>query len=165
MRYHVKERVLTLKDDFVVRDEKNNVAYVIKGQLFHIGDQFRIIDATNDEEVITIKQRVFDYTTHYDISSNGAEIASLHRKKEEATYGARYEVSTSDGMVLQVQGQFKDWDFNIIDHYGRLLGHITKEFAIFSDHYTVDVAPGVDGPFLIALAVILDEMREDGAKD
>ena len=80
-------------------------------------------------------------------------------------YGARFEVTTSDGMVLQIQGQFHEWDFTIIDHYGRLLGHITKEFAFLGDHYTVDVAPGVDGPFIIALAVILDEIREDGGKD
>lgn len=164
MRYHVKERALTLKDDFVVRDEHNNVAYEVKGHLFRIKDHFHIVDATNGEEVIEIRQRLLDYTTRYDLFSQGAELGSVHRK-EEATYGARFEVTTSDGMVLQIQGQFHEWDFTIIDHYGRLLGHITKEFAFLSDHYTVDVAPGVDGPFIIALAVILDEIREDGGKD
>lgn len=163
MRYHVKERILTLKDDFVVRDDSGNDLYHVNGRLLRIKDKWSIIDVSNGQEVLFVEQRLFAYTREYDLIQNGAQLATVRMQKpgHEMRREGIFEVSTRDGIEFQIRGDFKEWDFDIVDQYGRRLGHINKEFAIMHDYYVVDVAPGVDGPFMIALAVILDEAKED----
>jgi uncharacterized protein YxjI len=165
MRYHVKEKAISLStDDFVIRDDSGNVLYDVRGDIFRIGDSFSIRDKETGNEVVEIKQRIFAYTKQYHIYSGGEELATV-RKKPGPHERDLLDVSTRDSVVLYVRGDFKEWDFTVVDHYGRLLGHISREFAFFGDSYTVDVPPGVDGPFILALAIILDEIREDGGKD
>ena len=159
MRYRLKERAISLStDDFVIRDENNNVVFEVSGDLFHIGDTFSIRDRNTGEEVVHIKQRIFSHTAQYDIFMNGAEIASLHKRDEPHPH---VEVANSDGTVLYAQGSFEEWDLNIIDHYGRLFAHISKEFSIIGDSYTVDIAPGVNELLILSVAIVLDELRED----
>jgi uncharacterized protein YxjI len=168
MRYHVKERSLSLKDDFVVRDENGKVVYKINGKLIRIWDSFSLRDDETGEEVLHVKQKVFANTRQYEIySGNNTELATLRRKEEPGPHGERFEITTRDGMTLQIIGDFHEWDFKIIDHYGRLLGNISREwsFPLMGDHYTVDVAPGVDGPFIVVLTALLDEIREDFGKE
>ncbi|GER88611.1 hypothetical protein KDW_27730 [Dictyobacter vulcani] len=165
MRYHLKERALNLTDDFIIRDETGTVVYDVKGDFLKVGDTFAIYDHATGDEVLYLKKKILSDTTHYDIIQKGVEVASLRRRAQTLQAGITFEVSSKDGMVFYIQGNFNEWDFNIVDHYDRLLGHITREFAMFGDSYTVDVVPNVDGPFILAIAIILDEIREDGGKD
>ena len=163
MRYHLKERILSIKDDFVVRDDSGKELYDIKGDFLRIGDTWNLIDSQTREEVLFVKQRLFTHTREYNLIQNGTELATvrMQSKGSETRFEGPVEVNTRDGMVIEIRGDFKEWDFDIVDAYGRLLGHISKEFAIMRDYYTVDTAPQVDGPFMIAIAIILDELKED----
>ncbi|GCE45860.1 uncharacterized protein YxjI [Thermosporothrix hazakensis] len=164
MRYHVKEWIFPLGDNFTVRGDNGEVLYEVKARLISIGDHFTMYDKQTGEEVMRVKQRVLADTRQYELFKGDAEVATIHRK-HEATHGARFEIVTRDSVVLQVRGNFKEWDFEIVDQYGRVLGHVSREFAIFGDSYTVDTAPEIDGPFIVAIAIILDEMKEDRIKD
>jgi uncharacterized protein YxjI len=163
MRYHLKERILNIKDDFVVRDDAGNDIFDIKGDLLHIGDTWKILDAQTRQEILFVKQRLFTQTREYDLIRDNTQLATvrMQRPGHQTRFEGIVEVSTRDGAVIELRGDFQEWEFDVMDHYGHLLGHISKEFAIMRDYYTVDTAPNVDGPFVIALAVILDELKED----
>ncbi len=161
MRFFVRERALRIKDDFLVLDDHKEEVFEVKAKFFHIADHFKIYDKKTGDMLLEIKQKILAYTRQYEIIQNGISVATVRKVPEEVSPGDNFEINSSNGMVFHIQGDFKEWDFNVVDHYGRLLGHITREFAIFSDHYTVDVAQGVDALFIIALSVILDEVRED----
>jgi uncharacterized protein YxjI len=40
------------------------------------------------------------------------------------------------------------------------LGQISRRFSVFRDSYAVDIAPGVDAPFIIALAIVIEMVKE-----
>ena len=164
MRYHLKERFLTVSDDFVVRNDKNEVVFDVRGSFLRIGDYLRIYDRSTGDEIFSIKEKVFTYEKQYMFYQNGSEIATIRKKKEPEFANNFFEIDCASGAVLQLHGNFKEWDFEIVDQYARLYGHISREFAFMSDQYTVDVPDGIDAPFVIAVAVVLDEMREDGIK-
>lgn len=164
MRYHLKERFLTLKDDFLVRNDKGDIAFDIKGSLLRIGDHFHIYDRSTGEEIYSIKEKVFTYQKQYMFYQRGSEVATIRRKNEPNFPNNFFEINCASGVELQLRGDFKEWDFEIVDQYARLYGHISREFAFLSDHYTVDVPDGIDAPLVIAVAVVLDEMREDRVK-
>jgi uncharacterized protein YxjI len=164
MRYHLKERFLTIKDDFVVRNDKEDIVFDVRGSFLRIGDYLRIYDRATGEEIFSIKEKVFTYEKQYMFYQNGSEIATMRKKKESDFVNNFFEINCASGVVLQLHGNFKEWDFEIVDQYAHLYGHISREFAFLGDHYTVDVPDGIDAPFVIATAVVLDEMREDGIK-
>jgi uncharacterized protein YxjI len=164
MRYHLKERFLTISDDFVVRNDRNEIVFDVKGSILRIGDYLHIYDRSTGEEVLSIKEKVFTYEKQYMYYQNGAEIATIRKKKEPDFANNFFEINSASGAVLQLRGNFKEWDFEIVDQFGHVYGHISREFAFTGDLYTVDVPEGIDVPFVIATAVVLDEMREDGVK-
>jgi uncharacterized protein YxjI len=164
VRYHLKERFLTIKDDFIVRNDKGDIVFDVKGSFLRIGDYLRIYDRNSDEEIFSIKEKVFTYQKQYMFYQHDAEIATIRRKQEPDFVNDFFEIDCANGSVLQLRGDFKAWDFELVDQYARIYGHISREFAFFGDQYTVDVPNGVDAPFVIAIAVVLDEMREDGVK-
>jgi len=48
----------------------------------------------------------------------------------------------------------------VSDASGNLMANIGRQFSLFRDSYAIDVAPGVDAPFVIALAIVIDMVRE-----
>jgi uncharacterized protein YxjI len=161
MRFYVKEGILLAGDNFVVRDDAKNEIYRVESNFFQLVDHFVIRDSNTGEEVCDIKRRLFEKTREYTISQGGHERATVRKTETAGPRNIQFEIHSSDGMVFHIRGSFDEWDFEVVDHYGRLLGHISRAFAILGDHYTVDTAPNVDPTFVIAIAIILDEAKED----
>jgi len=79
-------------------------------------------------------------------------------------FGERFKVEGANGMTFHVNGDIWRWNFTVSDDYGNLLAQIGRQFSIFRDSYAVDVAPNVDAPFIIALAIVIDMVREHHEK-
>src|SRR5947199_8870655 len=112
MRYHLKERILNIKDDFVVRDDSGKDLYDIRGKLMRIADSWRMFDAQTGEEVLFVKQRLFTNTREYNLIQNNSELATvrLQARGSETRFEGPVEINTRDGMVIEVRGDFKEWD-------------------------------------------------------
>jgi uncharacterized protein YxjI len=157
MRFHIRERAWTLTEAFVVRDDAGNAVFEVRGKFFHIGDDLVIFDRYSGQELARIKQRVLSLMPHYEIYRNGQPWASMH--EQFRLFGEGFKIETGNG-TLHVNGDIWRWNFSVTDDYGNLLAQIGRQFSIFRDSYAVDVAQGVDAPFTIALAIVIDMVRE-----
>ncbi|HLX59440.1 MAG TPA: LURP-one-related family protein [Ktedonobacteraceae bacterium] len=158
MRYHIKERAWSLTEAFVVRDQAGNAVFEIRGKFFHIGDNLEMFDIGTGQELVQIKQRVISLMPHYEIDRIGMFSASMHEQFH--FFGEKFKIQASDGTDFHVQGDIWNWDFSLSDGSGNLLAQIGRQFSLFRDSYAVDVAQGVDAPFVIALAIVIDMIRE-----
>lgn len=162
MRYHIRERAWSLREAFVVRDDAGNAVFEVQGKFFHIGDDLVIIDRYNGQELVHIKQRVLSLMPHYEIYRNEQHWASMH--EQFRLFGERFKVEGSNGMVFHVNGDIWRWNFSVSDDSGNLLAQIGEQLSIFRDSYAVDVAQGVDAPFVIALALVIEMVKEHHEK-
>jgi uncharacterized protein YxjI len=158
MRYHIKERAWSLTETFTVRDDAGNAVFEIRGKFFHIGDNLLMYDRYSGQEVVQIKQQVLSLMPHYNIYRSGQHWASIH--EQWRLFGESFKVQGENGMVFHVQGDIWHWNFTVSDNNGNLLAQIGRQFSIFRDSYAVDVAPGVDAPFVIALAIVIEMVKE-----
>jgi uncharacterized protein YxjI len=158
MRYHIRERAWSLTEAFVIRDDAGNAVFEVRGKFFHIGDNLVMFDRYSGQELVQIKQRVLSLMPHYEIYRNGQHWASMH--EQFRLFGEQFKVEGSDGMVFHVKGDVWRWNFTVSDAYGNLLASIGREFSIFPSSYAVDVAQGADAPFVIALAIVLEAIKE-----
>jgi len=158
MRFHIRERAWSLTEAFVVRDDAGQPVFEVRGKFFHIGDDLVMFDIRTGQELVHIKQRVLSLLPHYEIYRNGQLWASMH--EQFRLFGERFKIEGANGMIFHVDGDIWNWNFSVSDDNGNLLAQIGRQFSLFRDSYAVDVAQGVDAPFVIALAIVIDMVRE-----
>ncbi len=158
MRFHIRERAWSLTEAFVVRDDAGQPVFEVRGKFFHIGDDLVMFDIRTGQELVHIKQRVLSLLPHYEIYRNGQLWASMH--EQFRLFGERFKIAGANGMTFHVDGDIWNWNFSVSDDNGNLLAQIGRQFSLFRDSYAVDVAQGVDAPFVIALAIVIDMVRE-----
>lgn len=158
MRYHIRERAWSITEAFLVRDDGGNPVFEIRGKFFHIGDNLSMFDLYSGQEVAHIKQRLISLRPSYDIYRGGQHWGNVH--EQLALFGERFKVSGDNGMNFHVNGDIWRWHFGVSDDQGNLLGQVSRQLSIFRDSYAVDVAQGVDAPFIIALAVVIEMVKE-----
>jgi|SRR5258708_1247930 uncharacterized protein YxjI len=159
MKFHIKERAWTLREEFIVRDQGGQPVFKVKGKFFHIGDNLRLLDLEERAEAAHIKQRVLALTPHYEIYQNGERWANLHEKLLHL-FGERFKIKLENGEVYHIEGNIWNWDFTVSDERGDLLAQISKRISLFEDSYAVDIAQGVDVPLMISLAIVMSMIRE-----
>ncbi len=158
MRFHIRERAWSLTEAFVVRDDAGQPVFEVRGKFFHIGDDLVMFDIRTGQELVHIKQRLLSLLPHYEIYRNGQLWASMH--EQFRLFGERFKIEGANGMIFHVDGDIWNWNFSVSDDNGNLLAQIGRQFSLFRDSYAVDVAQGVDAPFVIALAIVIDMVRE-----
>ncbi|HEX7735781.1 MAG TPA: LURP-one-related family protein [Ktedonobacteraceae bacterium] len=163
MKFYIKERMWTLREELVVRDEGGQPVFQVKGKFFHIGDNLRLIDEASREEVAHIKQKVISLTGHYEIYRDGAHWASLHETLLHF-FGERFKIKLESGETYHIQGNIWNWDFTVTDGQGNLLAEISKRISLFADSYGVDIARDSDVPLLISLAIVIEMIRHHHAE-
>lgn len=159
MKFHIKERAWTIREEFIIRDQNGQPVFKVKGKFFHIGDNLRIIDMEERAEAAHIKQEVLSITPHYKIYQNGKHWASLHEKLLHL-FGERFNIKLENGEIYHIEGNIWDWDFTVSNDNGDLLAQISKRISLFSDSYGVDIAQGVDVPLMLSLAIVMEMIRE-----
>ena len=163
MRYHIRERAWTLTEAFLVRDDAGNAIFEVRGKFFHIGDDLSMYDIQTGQELVRIKQQIISLMPRYEIYRNGQPWANVH--EQFRLFGEGFKIEGPNGMAFHVDGDIWNWNFTVSDNYGNLLARIGRQFSIFRDSYAVDVAQGVDAPFMIALAIVIDMVREHHERD
>jgi uncharacterized protein YxjI len=159
VRFHLKERAWTLTEDFIIRDDGGNAVLEVRGAFFHIGDDLRMYDRQSRQEVARIRQQLISITPSYAIYRNGQHWAEVHEQLIQL-FGERFKVTGENGMVFHIDGDLWNWNFAITDNNGNLMARVGREFSIFRDSYAVDVAQGVDVPFVVSLALVLEMVKE-----
>ncbi|GCE12337.1 LURP-one-related/scramblase family protein [Tengunoibacter tsumagoiensis] len=159
MRYHLRERAWSLTEAFLVRDDNGHTVYEIHGKFFHIGDNLVLKDKHTHKELVHIKQHLISIHPSYDLYRDGKHWGNVH-EQFHFFGGERFKIKGQDGMVFHIEGDIWNWNFSILDDQGNLMGQVGRQFALFHDSYGVEVAQGVDAPFIIALAVVIEMVKE-----
>ena len=159
VRFHLKERAWTLTEDFIIRDDGGNAVLEVRGAFFHIGDDLRMYDRYSGQEVARIRQQLISITPSYAIYRSGQHWAEVHEQLIQL-FGERFKVTGENGMVFHIDGDLWNWNFAITDNNGNLMARVGREFSLFRDSYAVDVAQGVDVPFVVSLALVLEMVKE-----
>jgi uncharacterized protein YxjI len=162
MRFHIRERAWSLTEAFVIRDDRGDAVFEVRGKFFHIGDDLVLFDRHSHRELVHIKQRLLSLLPSYDIYRDGQHWANVH--EQFRLFGERFKVKGEGGQVFHIDGDIWRWHFTVSDDNGNLLAQISRQFSIFRDSYAVDVAQGVDAPFVLGLAIVIEMVKEHREK-
>lgn len=157
-RYKLRQRLISLGDDFKIEDEHGQTIYNVDNKLLRIRDTFVITDR-DDNEVATIRERILALRDTVDILRGGKPIAVV-RKAWFTPFRDKFSIDVKDGEDLVAQGNLLDHEYEI-RRGNDVIAQISKRWFTFRDTYGISIEAGEDDGLILAVAVAIDEMVHD----
>jgi uncharacterized protein YxjI len=146
MKLLFKQRFFSWFDSYDIFDENENVLFSVEGQLSW-GHRLHILNAKG-EHVGTVKQRVMTFLPRFELYFGDEYVGCI--TKEFSFFRPNFSV---DHNGWSIDGDFFEWDYQILDSAGALVAEVSKELFRMTDTYVIDVVREEDA--LSALMVVL----------
>src|SRR5215207_4841590 len=153
-RFVMREKLLSIGDDFWIENEQGERAYKVNGKAVRLRQTFVLEDASGDE-VARIKERKLSIRDKIAIERGGDTAATVHK----ALVGIRdrFAIDVEHGADLKAHGRVGDHEYKI-DRDGDTVATISKKWFRVRESYGVDIAAGEDAPLILAITVAIDSL-------
>lgn len=146
MRMIFKQRFFTWFDSYDIYDETGAVLFTVEGQLSW-GHKLHILDAAGNH-LATVQEQLFRFLPQFSLYLHDQPVGSI--TKELSLFTPHFSI---DFNGWQVEGDWLEWDYSILDHQGNLAAKISKQVMNWTDTYVIDVPDPTNA--LPALMVVL----------
>ena len=149
MKLLFKQRMFSWFDSYDVYDEAGRAVFTVKGELAW-GHLLRIYDA-NGAEVGHIQEKVLTFLPKFEVYLGGQYLGSIC--KEFTFFKPKFNI---DFNGWQVDGDWLEWDYNILDSSGQHVAGVSKELFNWTDTYVIDVREPQDALCALMLVLAID---------
>ena len=149
MKLLFKQRLFSWFDSYDIYDEAGNTVYTVKGQLSW-GHCLKIYDV-NGNEVGTVQERIFTMLPKFEIYEEEKYVGCI--SKEFSFFKPRY---TIDYNGWHVEGNFMEWDYDILNVSRRQVAQVSKQLFNWTDTYVIDVNHPQDALSTLMLVLAID---------
>ena len=151
MRYYMKSKFFTIKEDFWIKNEYGEDVFFVDTKFLTLGLQFDIIKY--NKVIYDVKEKLLTFMPNYEVSENGEVVAKVNQKL--SFMRDKIKVNSKYGELI-IQGDIFDYSYRIYKD-NRVIARIEKELFAFTDNYEVDV-DFKDEAFILTLVVIIDNI-------
>ena len=146
MQMLFRQRLFSWFDSYDIYAEDGSTLFTVQGQLSW-GHCLKIFDA-NGCELGTVKERVLTFLPKFELYEGDTYIGCI--TKEFTLFKPVFHIDC-DGW--QVEGDFWEWDYQIVDSRGHVAATVSKQLWNWTDTYSIEVADPRNA--LHALMVVL----------
>lgn len=156
MKYKIRQRVFSLGDNFIIKDESDRPWFIVKGKVFSIGDKLAIEDL-NGNHLFYIEQKLFKLLPEYYIFQNGIQVAKV--KKAFTFFKPKFSIESKFG-EYEVNGDIFSYNFRMLKNKS-IVATVNKKWFALSDTYGVDIIEEENHAFLLTLVIVIDQVIHD----
>ena len=149
MKLLFKQRFFSWLDSYDIYDESGETRYVVKGQLSW-GHRLKIFDSFG-QEVGLVQERVLTLRPKFELYV-GEQYGGCV-SKEFTLFKPKFHV---DFNGWRVEGNFFEWDYDVLDQDGRIVATVSKELLRLTDTYVIDVGDPADALCALMLVLAID---------
>jgi uncharacterized protein YxjI len=153
----MREKLLSIGDDFWIEDEQGERVYKVDGKALRIRETFVLEDRDGNERA-QIQEKKLSVRDTMRVERDGETLATIHK----ALVGIRdrFDIGVEGGDDMKARGNVVDHEYEI-KRDDDVVASISKKWFRVRDTYGIDIASGEDETLMLALAVALDEMAHD----
>lgn len=149
MKLLFKQRLFSWFDSYDIYDEYDQVRFVVEGQLswghcLHIYDEY-------EQHIGTIKEEVFTFLPKFNMFIGDEYIGRIY--KEFSLFKPIFHLDCND---WEIQGNWLEWDYQIIDSRGQMIATISKELFHWSDVYVLDIDNPQNALMVLMIVLAID---------
>lgn len=149
MKLLFKQRFFSWLDSYDIFNEAGETVFTVKGQLSW-GHCLKIFDAM-DRELGTVQERIFSFLPKFEMYLGRQYVGCI--SKEITFFKPKYNIDCNG---WQVEGDFFEWDYRVVDGAGRVVATISKELFNWTDTYAIDVYNRQDALGVLMLVLAID---------
>ena len=153
MRYVMRQKLLSLADNFTIKDEAGRDAFRVKGKIFSFGDKLSFQDMSG-KELVFIEQKIFNFGPTYELWRGDEMLAQVKRHLFSFIHH-RFSVDVPGPKDLEAEGDFFDHEY-VIERGDQPVATVSKKWFSFADTYGIDIDDSEDQVLILATAVVID---------
>ena len=127
MIYHIKQKILSFKDEFTIYNAQGQELFYVEEKLLSFGKKFFMRDR------------------------EGREVLSIE-EKDVSFFRPKY---TIQGLDWEIQGDFLAHDYRITED-GRTIANVSKAYLSWSDTYQIDIVDEEYVDVLLGIVIVID---------
>jgi len=156
-RYQMREKLLSIGDDYWIEDEQGERAYKVDGKALRIRDTF-VLEDRDGNEVAKIQEKKLRIRGTMEIERGGDTVATIHK----ALVGIRdrFDIDIEDGENLKARGNVLDHEYEI-KRDGDVIASVSKKWLRVRETYGIEIQPGEDDALILAVTVAIDDMSRE----
>mmetsp|Transcript_13643 Transcript_13643/g.22266 ORF Transcript_13643/g.22266 Transcript_13643/m.22266 type:complete len:265 (-) Transcript_13643:2030-2824(-) len=177
--FRLRPRLFSLSgNDFTVKNHLGQDVVRIQGKLFSLSNK-TMITGLSGGPIVEIKKKLFSLHNKHHLTDprNGQIIATV---KKRITFGyneyqlyAGYENFSPGNLMFSMKGDIFGLNWTIVAPNGQCVARAVNPNALINDmlfqnrlldEYFVDIAPGVDSLYVLALVLVAEEVHEEGQR-
>ena len=160
-RYKIRQKLISIGDDFWIENQKGEKVYKVDGKALRIRKTLEFEDL-NGRKLAQIKERILSIKDSMVIEDAKGKDLAVVKKALIAPLRDKWNVDVKGGEDLVVQGNILDLEYDI--RQGRKkVAEVSKKWFTITDTYGVEVEEGQNHILILAIAVAIDMMAHDEA--
>jgi len=161
MRYVMRQKLLSLADNFTIKNEQEQDVFLVKGKVFSFGDKLSFQDLAGNE-LVFIDQRLLNWSPTYELWK-GDELLAVVKRELFSFIHHRFTVDVPGPNDLEAEGDFLDHEYTITRGES-VVATVSKRWFSWADTYGIEIADGEDDVLVLATAVVVDMVCHDHNK-
>ena len=149
MKLLFKQRFFSWFDSYDIYNEAGQAVYTVKGQLAW-GHCLKIYNASG-AEIGTVKERILTWLPKFEMYFADRYIGCI--SKEFTLFRPKFHIDCNG---WQVEGDWFEWDYRILDESGRPVATVSKELWKWTDTYVIDVYEPQNALCALMLVLAID---------
>lgn len=159
-RYQMREKMLTIGDDFWIEDAHGQRAYKVDGKALRARNTL-ILEDPNGREVAKVQERMLRARDSMAIERDGQKIAEVHKAVVNVMRDHFKIDLAGRGPDMEAKGNIVGHEFEITQD-GAKVAEISKKWFRVRDTYGVEIEPNQDDALILTVVICLDQMAGDG---
>lgn len=151
MRYIIKQKIISIKDNYLIEDESGNIVFTIRRQIISVFKKWFINDAQQNNLAL-IKNKVFTIMPQYEIFLNDGIYAKV--RKRFKLFGHAFDIESDAGNYI-MKGNFLSHEFEVYKG-DKVVANVSKKWIAWADTYGVEIDDNENKILLLAIIIIID---------
>jgi uncharacterized protein YxjI len=148
-----KQRFFSWFDSYDIYDAQGRTVFTVEGKMSW-GHRLHILNA-DGEHIATVKQRVMTFLPRFELYEGDAYVGCI--TKEFSFFRPSFSVDCNGWAV---DGDFMEWDYQIVDASGAVIATVSKELFHMTDTYVIDVVDPEDALHALMVVLAIDAEKD-----
>lgn len=158
-RYRMREKLVSIGDDYWIEDQDGKKAYKVDGKALRIRNTL-IIQDSNGQDLYKIQEKMLRIKDTMEIEKGEGGTAATIKKALVTPLRDRWTVKIPDGEDWSIQGNILAHEYRIDAGRDRV-AEVSKKWFRIRDTYGVEIESGHDDALVLAITAAVDQMAHD----